>query len=464
MNATFVDECNDHARALIEGRAVVIGGLPLAGATLLVRRLCELGAEHCFVVATGVGTGSLPDRSEADSIVVPITANDISEEMHAVERTLDDPPPDVLAALDEFDPDHSALVLIALVEPARAIGTRTAYGARRAEWVALEDKTGGDALFDGAGVARPPSEVVPAEPTALRAAARALDAGAGTVWAGDARKGFNGGGTHVRWIRPDDDSANAVAFFASQCDRVRVAPFVEGVSCSVHGFVTDDGIAVFRPVELVNLRRPTGDRFLYAGCATFWDPAPADREAMQAAARRLGSCLREQVGYRGAFTLDGIMGADGFVATECNPRWGAGLNFLRTALPGLSFELLQYEAAAGDAGWLRAADLERVVTDAGDRVRSGGGWTPISTPVDATSIEKLVHTDDGFRAAADGERAHARLTIGPGAMGGFLRVDLHPDRTPKGPSVGPLVAEAFAYADRAHNAGLGELTAPVPVR
>jgi hypothetical protein len=464
MDDSFVAECADHARRLVEGRAIVIGGLPLAGATRLVRRVRELGAARCFVVATGVGTGPLPGTAEAESIVVPIAASNISEEMRLVERTLTDPPPDVLAALDAFDPDRTALVLLALVEPMRAIGSRVAYGARRAEWVALEDKTLADELFDATGVARPPSQIVPTERSALHAAARALDRGAGTVWVGDAREGFNGGGTHVRWIRGDDDGRDAAEFFASQCDHVRVAPFVEGISCSVHGFVTDDGTAVFRPVELVNLRRPGHDRFLYAGCATFWDPSASDREAMRAAARRLGSCLRERVGYRGPFTLDGILGSDGFVATECNPRWGAGLTCFRAVLPELSFELLAYQAAAGDAGWLRAADLERVVTAAGDRVRDGGGWTSIATPVDATRVEDLVHTENGFRVEAGGEPAHGRLTIGPGAMGGFVRVEFDPEHVPKGPSVGPLVVDAFAYADRVHDAGLGELVAATAVR
>jgi hypothetical protein len=42
----------------------------------------------------------------------------------------------------------------------------------------------------------------------------------------------------------------------------RCAPpeFVEGVPCSIHGFVVDDGVAAFRPVELVTLRAPRAAR------------------------------------------------------------------------------------------------------------------------------------------------------------------------------------------------------------
>ena len=352
-------------------------------------------------------------------------------------------------------------MLLASVGTSTRIGDRAAYGARPALWSALEDKTRGDAMFDAAGVPRPPSRVVSASLPALRSAAAELDRGAGTVWSGDAKEGFNGGGHAVRWIRDGDDGHDAAAFFAEHCDRVRVAPFVDGLSCSVHGFVTDDGVAVLRPVELLNLRRPAGDRLQYAGCATFWDPLEADRDEMRGAARRLGEHLRGLVAYRGAFTLDGIVGREGFVATECNPRPGAGLGYVGAAAPDFPLDVLQYLAVAGDAAWLRAQDLEEFLLDAGDRVRWGGGWTPVERRVETTNVEPLVRVGEAFRAATDGEEPDATLTLGPGAMGGFLRVELSASRTPVGPSLGPLVAAAFAYADAAHGTGIGVL-APAP--
>jgi hypothetical protein len=305
---------------------------------------------------------------------------------------------------------------------------------------------------------------VPVSIEALRAAAAELDCGAGTVWSGDAKEGFNGGGHAVRWIRDGDDGREAVAFFAEHCNRVRVAPFVEGISCSVHGFVTDDGVAVLRPVELVNLRRPSGDKLKYAGCATFWDPPDSDRAEMRAAALRLGDRLGEEVAYRGSYTLDGILGADGFVATECNPRPGAGLGYLGTAAPDFPFDLVQYLAVAGDAAWLHAQELEAFLLEAGDRVRWGGGWTPIMARFDATSTERLARDGASFRVAGDDERRDATLTVGPGAMGGFIRIDFSSSRTPVGPSIGPLVAAAFAYADTAHGTGIGDVTPAPSVR
>lgn len=462
----FLAECVRHARALVEGRPVIVGGFPLAGTTRRVRMLRELGASGCLVVASGVGTGPLPDPGDAEWIVVPVDATDMTGEMRATERLLDHPPAEVVAALDRFDADREALVLLASVEAALALGDRAAFGARPPAWVALEDKTVCDELFDAAGVPRPPSLVVDATFAALRDATGAFDAGAGTVWAGDAREGFNGGTEYVRWVRDGDgdDGGAAAAFFAEHCDRVRVAPFVAGIACSVHGFVTDDGVAVFRPVELVNLRRPSGDRFQYAGCATFWDPAPDDRAQMRTAARRMGDHLRERVAYRGCFTLDGIMGANGFVATECNPRPGAGIGYFAHAVPDFPFDVVQYLAVGGRAGWLRAEELEAVVLDAGDRVRWGGGWTPVRARFEAMSTQALARDGDAFRAATDGEPVDATLTLGPGGLGGVVRVELSPERTPAGPSVGPLVAAAFAYADATHATGIGTVGAAAPAR
>ena len=464
MTDDFSAGCVQRARELVSGRLVIIGGGNLAGSTRKVHALHELGAERCFVLATGVGTGPLPDPAEAESLVVELEAPDMMSEMRAIEALLDDPPRGVVTELNRFDPDHEALVLLAAIGASLRIGDRVAYGARPASWTALEDKTLCDELFDRAAVARPPSRVVPAAVAALRAAAAELDRGAGTVWSGDATEGFNGGGHAVRWIRDGDDGRDAAAFFSEHCARVRVAPFVEGLSCSVHGFVTDDGVAVLRPVELVNLRRATGDRLQYAGCATFWDPRSGDRDVMRDAARRLGEHLRGIVAYRGAFTLDGIMGTDGFVATECNPRPGAGLGYVAAAAREFPLDILQYLAVAGDAPWLRASELERFLLEAGDRVRWGGGWTPVGRRFDTTKVEKLARDGETFRVAVDGEEPDATLTLGPGSMGGFLRIEMSSSRTPVGPSLGPLVAAAFAYADAVHHTGIGTVAAAPRVR
>jgi hypothetical protein len=95
-------------------------------------------------------------------------------------------------------------------------------------------------------------------------------------------------------------------------------PFLDGVPCSIHGIVYPHHVIAVRPVEQITLRRVDQQTFFYAGCATFFDPPGAVTEAMRDLARRVGAHLRSTVGFRGAFSVDGVIGADGFRPTELN--------------------------------------------------------------------------------------------------------------------------------------------------
>jgi hypothetical protein len=400
---------------------------------------------------------------------VSLTAQDVVDEIRQVERILASPPPEAVAALERFDPDRAAMVLLAPFSASPGIGDRPSYGGRRKSWVTLEDKTVCDALFDAADVTRPPALLVAPERRALLATSDRLDQGAGVVWSGDARDGFNGAGEFVRWIRADRPAADvteAVEHFAVACDRVRVAPFVEGIPCSIHGFACDDGIAALRPVELVNLRPPTGGRLHYAGAATYFDPPPNDRDVMREAARRIGARLVDQYGFRGAFTVDGILGADGWVPTELNPRFGAGLGYAGVAMPDVPLDLLHHIVVAGDGQGVSAPELEEVLVTGGDAHRWGGGWSNTTTRFDDNDSTPIVFTAHGTkcRRAEHEEPPDAELLTGPGAGGGFLRINLEPERTPVGNSVAPRIQAALKFADEKFGTAFGAREPPINVR
>jgi hypothetical protein len=452
-------------QAVFAGRAVILAGDVAAAATPKIAVLQALGVPRFLVVAGDRGTGPQPETFGAEVALYPMErhANTIAF-FRAEERVFAQPPVDATAALDRFDPDRSALVLGPFFSAATAFGDRPFFGARRPEWVALEDKTRNDELFDANAVARPPSRVVAVDRAAIRAAARELDGGNGTVWSGDARDGFNGGGVFVRWVRNDDDEAEALGFFEPNCDHVRIAPFVEGIPCSIHGFVTGDGVAAFRPVELVTLRSPARPHLVYSGCATYFDPPAADTEAMRGAVRRIGEWLRAHVDFRGAFTLDGILSSSGWVATECNPRYGAALGYVTTARPDLPFILLNYAASEGVVD-VAAASLEAVVLAAGRDVRWGGAWTPTRTVVtESTSHDVVFDANGACRRASEGETRDATFWSGSGPLGGFVRLTLAEDRTPHGMSIAPRAAAAFAWADAELHSGLGPLAPALNVR
>ena len=202
-----------------------------------------------------------------------------------------------------------------------------------------------------------PSRIVPVDRAALAAAAAEVAGPLGSVWSGDARGGFNGGGNFVRWVTDEREAAAAFAFFAPRCDRVRVLPFLDGVPCSIHGMVLPDGTAVFRPVEIAMLRDPVRHRFVYGGLGTFWDPPAADRDEMREVARRVGEQLRAPYGYRGGFGVDGVLTADGFRPTELNSRMSAGLTTV-AAVDRAFMSLLQANLLAGIDTGLDVAALE----------------------------------------------------------------------------------------------------------
>src|SRR4051794_515964 len=260
----LADDVQAQLREVFRGRPVILAGGPAAGATARVTQLRKIGVDRILVIASGSGTGPLPD-TELLIHELPTPANTI-EEFRNEERFFAAPPAAVVAAIDAFDPCGEGIVIAPPFFDVRALGNRTAFGARRREWVALEDKTQADELFDAAQVARPPSEIVPATAADIEAAAGRLDRGDGTVWSADARDGFNGGGIFVRWVRDEADRREALDALLPRCARVRIAPFVEGVPCSVHGFVTSDGVAAFRPVELLTLRSSAQPRLRYVGC------------------------------------------------------------------------------------------------------------------------------------------------------------------------------------------------------
>ena len=456
--AADVESYRDLVRPLVEGRRVVLVGGGFAAWAREVSLLRSLGSDRCLCVVGGDGTGECPDPSDTDRFDVGIAAPDIIAEFREWEKVAADPPAELLDTLDTFDPEHRALVLVPNFTAIIDVGDRPVYGARRPEWVALEDKAAVDEFFDAAGVPYPPSEVVPAAVDPLVDATARLDRGSGTVWAGDARDGFNGGAVFVRWIRDESHIAEAVGFLGQRCDRVRVAPFVEGVPCSIHGFVTARGVAVFRPVEMLTLRHTGESRLHYAGTATFWDPAPAGRSEMERAAEAAGSRLKDEVGFRGLFTVDGIMSEQGFVATELNPRFGAGIRYAFECLPNLPLELVHRAAVAGDAEGLDPDDLERLVLDACEPKRLGVGSAEVRNSWDATAVTRLVYEGGRFREALDDERATARLLNGPGRGNeGYVLVELHPERTAVGPSVAPRVTAALAFADEHLDAGIGPL-------
>jgi hypothetical protein len=377
-------------------------------------------------------------------------------------RRLEGLPAPALEALDRFDPGRRAIVLGSQFVEARQVAGRAVWGRRRRRWAALEDKTLADALWDEAGITRASAAVMAPEPGALRAAARRLDRGDGTVWAPDAPSAGTGGTRGLVWVRSDEQAAEAAARLAGRCASVRVMPFLEGVPCSIHGTVLPGGVAALRPMEMLTLRRPGGG-LVYAGFATLWDPRPADREAMREVARRVGRALSDRVDYRGGFTVDGVMTAEGFRPTELNARHGAGLVAMERAT-GLPLRLIALAAAEGALPDVPPAEIEAAALPLLDARRAAN--VRVEVDLDVREPRSLDAVDDGRAAtpAADGEPRTARIEVAPASPLTLARVDFDVTRVPPGPPLAPRVARLLALADERLGAGVGPLEAAGVVR
>lgn len=184
--------------AVVRGRRWIVAMDVLVAGSAMAKRLLDAGALDVLAVAASRGTGPLAELPESRLLCLDVRGPDMMTAIRATEAALDQLPPELVEAVDRFDPERAARVVRALFSTGAPVAGRATWGARPAAWQALEDKTIIDALWDEAGLERAPSEVVEVDADALRAASARLDEGAGVVWAGDSREGFNGGATATR--------------------------------------------------------------------------------------------------------------------------------------------------------------------------------------------------------------------------------------------------------------------------
>lgn len=451
---------------IYQDRRWILAFESLGAATELSEQLLELGAQAQLPICAGRGSGPTPEVSARceEPIMLSLRAQEgIMGGIHGFMEASSSLPQAALARVERFDPAHQARVIAPFYDEGEPVAGRAKWGARPKPWQRLEDKTIIDAIWDQIGVARPPSQVVKATDSALMAAHQALNQGEGTVWSGDNREGFNGGAEFVRWVSDARSAHEATAFFSAHCDEVRVAPFLEGIPCSVHGIVIDGYTIALRPCEMLVFRRLSPEAlgtFHYASAATFWDPPAQHRELMRAFARKVGRWLDQQHQYRGAFTIDGIMTRAGFVPTELNPRFGAALRYVDRAVDGFSLLLLNMALIEGaQANW-RPEALERLLLEAADAQRGGRASIMTAKDITATTFHLAIHGDELSEVDAP-EQAQMTVNMGPMSSGGHISVVFHPDKTPTGLSVAPRALKAFAYLDERFSLGLGELVAAV---
>lgn len=436
-------------RRVFGGHSVILAGAVAASWTEHIDLLRSVGVTAMMVVATeGRGVGLQPDVTTV--AVEPPDGSSEMERIHFANRMLADPTPGMIDAVERFDPRREAIVIGTFLATAAELVGRPFVSHRRSEWVALEDKVVVDAFWDRAGIKRQSSIVVPLDDATE--ASESIDRGHGTVWAADARDGFHGGARQTYWVTDDMSRDRALRKLRAVCDTVRVMPFLEGIPCSIHGIVLPDGVAVLRPVEMVTLRR--GNHFVYAGCATYWDPEPSVREQMRSIARLAGAQLVREVDFRGTFTVDGVVTADGFWPTELNPRFGAGIMTIARGA-GIPMVLVNDLIVAGHDIGRTAVELEADVVAHGDVRRGGGTWMgSLDHDLDVIARPVARSSDGSWSWARPDDDIAGRVTAGAG----FIRCIYEPSTTPKGPSTGPRATAFWDFIDHECHTGTTGLT------
>jgi hypothetical protein len=435
-------------------------------ATPFLRRLADLGAPRPLVLAGQIGTGETPDPGLGELLVLDTRGDTIMGGLRAFERAIRDLPDTAIAAINRWDPKCEALVLASSLDTELEIEGRPTYGGRPEAWAKLEDKTTVDALWDDAGVTRAPSVVVPAERDILLEAAHRNEEGAGSVWVADNREGWHGGAEYLRHVTDDRSAMAAVEFMVARAGAVRIMPFIEGIPCSIHGIVFPDRTLAFRPVEQLIYRIPGTGRFQYAGVATWWDPAPDDREYMRRVARRVGDHLRDRVGYRGAFTVDGVMSSEGFRPTELNARLAIGLLAqARGSDPDHALPLgsLNRALIVEEPLDYRPDELEGLIIHIADTHRQLRGLLVLHTEVRETETVGCC-IEDGRVVEGAGNDHHGDLRLGPSALGGLMMFSVEPGHAVAGPSAAPTAASAFRLGSHRWGTAIEHLVPADPAR
>lgn len=455
-------------KPVFQGRKVILAGDVIASLLPQAKQIRELGAESTFMLATeGMGTGDTPTKEDGQWFALEVPPpSDIVDAIHISQRLLGDLPHQAKVAIDWYDPNNEAVVVGTFLHEQPTVAGRQSLAYRKPEWLALDDKTVIDQIWDKIGIPREQSEVVSVDREDVSTATNRLNKGDGVVWSGDSRDGISGGAIGTRWVRSGADVDKALEYYLKHCDRLRVMPFLEGIPCSIHGMVFADYVAAFRPVEMMTLRKPESNEFFYAGTATYWDPTPSDRESMRIMAKSIGDNLREMVDYRGIFTVDGVMTKDGFRPTELNPRSGAGIKPILAGMSELPLELIAQALVAGADVDFKPKELETLVIKTADEYRGGGTWRVLQTHLPEVDKRPVKLTDAGWIWADNDPKPDGELSVGPGTIGSFVRLTLAPDSSSikAGPSFAPLARDFWKFVDKNMDSQIGSLEAAKSVR
>ncbi|HTF90473.1 MAG TPA: hypothetical protein VK843_18800 [Planctomycetota bacterium] len=292
-----------------------------------------------------------------------------------------------------------------------SVDGRRCIGQRELSWAGLEDKTIIESVCEGLEIPHLLARVVDVADLDGAEIEASLRSERGTVWSGDSSEGLNGGGSHVRWVSTELQRAEAREFFRLHCKRVRIAPFVEGLSVSIHGIIAGGAVAVFRPVEQIVARNSISGRFDYLGTSTFWIPPKRVYTSMRDAGRLIGTWLRDVWGVRGTFNVDGLATKGSFWPTEVNVRYSDGMWTIARSAGEIPLHLFDVVIRARGCSTRLPEELERDVIRDVERDPQVAVWITIDHLKIQSPEVFLLLDDHGCHVVSANGPCNAKITF-----------------------------------------------------
>ena len=418
----------------------------LVGAVRFAKGLQELGADKVLAIGAIRGVGEIPDDMPCINLDIGKSKSMMAGIIEG-EKALENLPDWAIEKVDEFDPKCEARVIRAFFSNGKPIAGRPVFGAREAAWRALEDKMIVDELWDAIGVPRAKRALISLKDPEIYETSAQLNQGSGVVWVGDNRDGWHGGAERMRWVRTREEQEEAIEFLSQFCDRVRIMPFLEGVPCSIHGWVFPEKTIGFRPCEMLVFQRTDAAKFFYAGAATNWKPKEEVRQAMVSTVVKTGEYLRKTVGYKGCFTIDGVVTTEGFLPTELNPRFGGAISRMATSIPKLPLLNLHFATMEGlELDFYPDQLRELVVTEAEAHPQIRGMILLEGVfDIEETKIGFVPDEEAGWREEDLETEDISTAVIGPGAAGAMIFIQIHSSHIEFGKSAAPTILSAASF-------------------
>ena len=284
-------------------------------------------------------------------------------------------------------------------------------------------------------------------PSRSSRAARRVDCGAGTVWAGDAQQGFNGSTAYVHWVVDADDAEISGSRSSRLGARWSGSPRSSRGSRAVStGSSPTTASPCSGPVELMRAARRARPRLRSRAPARsgIRRPPTAPRSEPRPGESVTRSASRSAFGAPTPST--GSSPPRGWVANECNPRFGAGLQYTRAAAAGARPRSLASRRDRGRRSRVTAA-AARGSRPLGERRHTLGCGVDGDDGVSWSDSSSLPVVGDAAGYAPPRRDCGRDALVWSGPMGGFVRCEFVADHVPAGASTAPRAVAALAFAD-----------------